>query len=826
MLKEDIRKSKRGTMMTRKLDEREIDKIFEEFGLYMNDDRYSILDQYEKIITNRNDYGKLDDKDKFFDTFSLILDEMIDICDKYQENILDLWLDDEEKDNMLKIFLSEISVRDLEYNKILEQLDIVRNAEFSYMLTEEYRNKKIEDYSNNSKKGIDYKCIVNDIKKDIIQKYDIISRQDSCNLLEIINLIVENDRCLNDEESYILDGKKIDLNEVKSNLEKERKLLQGILDNMNPYEGISLKELDYIDDYIYIDSLYIKFFALVRKWFITHNDMDLKEIIKMLTEDIMYGISFVVDPPQVYGDKYKKLYSSEIDSSLCEWIININQYIENRKEYIDVYLKEKKKDDELKKKAISAIKKLACWGKCEDEMVDCDWQCHKFLNEYMTNSKLNYESMSVYDFCLESDKMDINKDVNIREDDVEKLGYIYDVLDEKIESFMCDKDNNSNEGCVFNEDDIKEYIQYTRSLSLDEALLTGRLAFKYIVSNIEIINLMKLVLREMLNEDNKYGVAYELLANIMDIVVTFEYNNPHVFFDKADSEAMISVTEKYKIQKVMELNFKFVTSFAKNDIEELMKCKKEIRPLYLSEFPWLIEEFDRNIEMVIEKLRQQILEQNVLLVKKDALDFLNTYNCGNMLSDHMKKTFITAEYLFNKYIEKKEADSEMDYSFISIMYYQVLEIALNELIFSRYVSQIDIDITLDEAANYFGKYKDDKKNVSFYMTSRGYGTNKVYTCKKSIELGNLGHFLKLIDKNIYLEKFISEEYKRCNKQKLLKLGDNILNIKDRRNNAAHGVYVNYETSKEDKVIIYTTSSEFEESVQIRNLLIDLLIALG
>lgn len=814
--------------MDRNFNDKEIEKILYEFELAFISFG-SPKEFFADFLREKEDYAKLQEKNIFFKEMCLLVDELEKVWCAYHEKTLCLGKEHdsfEKKRSILNEAFNKTKVADLDYISVLEKYSLVANAQAEYFFSNENKEKIRLNQLETEEHWKECQKQVRRIRKDVAVRYDILSKDDSMNLLDKIETMLNDIQMVYSDGIYRIGKEYIDLNSIQEGLEHISDYFQGILDEINQFEYVRIDELEYLDQ-LYVDLEYLRLLALIIRWLITYSENDLNLIFKLLMDSSLGGLQRNFENISLYANRYESVMASKIDDELKKWIIYVNQYIEARKEYISVYLAEKEIDDSVKRSTLEKIKNLPCWEKCDKEdksSESCQSECQKIFSEYRSRSKLLRNAMSVHDFCHENDVYK-EDDVKYPINHFEVPEYCLDYLDSRITEYLKNHPGRVTEDIKESEQFYTEYFEFTRNLSEEEKLDTGKYAFELLFSKVELLNLMKILLREASEKESQYEAAYNLIADTVDTIVATEYQYPHVFYDRADSEALFSSTEKYKLMKNMELLFKFSTSIANNDIEALMNCRKEFRPLYLTDCPWLIEKFDECIEQVVEKIRCITGQQSETNMENTGFGLDDEYSNGMELSEHMKKTLSTAEFLFKTYIDGEEERSDMDYSFISIMYYQSLEIALNELLFSKYTSTIPNEIDISTAVDFFGKNKGDQKNVKYYMTGNGYGDSRKYSCKNSIELGNLGHFLLLVNKNDTLCKFVTTKYKRADKEKLTELGNKILLIKDRRNDAAHGVYVNFDTSKEDKFIIYSKDSSYDTSVHVRNLLIELFSAL-
>ena len=166
---------------------------------------------------------------------------------------------------------------------------------------------------------------------------------------------------------------------------------------------------------------------------------------------------------------------------------------------------------------------------------------------------------------------------------------------------------------------------------------------------------------------------------------------------------------------------------------------------------------------------------------------------------------VTAEYLYDEYIERKKPIEGWDYSFISVLYYQVLEGVLNHYIYKPYIKEYAESITKDNKEDFFGRAK-----------CCNIGRNNSFSLKKVIELGPMGYLLKESDKITFLRDFIIREHTGVNVQDLVMYGTKLLEASERRNHAAHAKQLLYEEARDDRNIVYSMEI-ISYSEELRNM---------
>lgn len=245
----------------------------------------------------------------------------------------------------------------------------------------------------------------------------------------------------------------------------------------------------------------------------------------------------------------------------------------------------------------------------------------------------------------------------------------------------------------------------------------------------------------------------------------------------------------------------------------------------------------------IDILINSLMDETINLISKKSdfdnedLDFDSLCNkLTKELGDKYKyvegssfKSLSTAEYLYELFINNKNGmDPNKDYSCISILYYKALEDALNKIIYVPYYNaelkpiykiqnwenKANTEIILDrlpgeEKALY-------KIKNSYYHENRSTGC---WELANRLMIGNLGFLLKerTLPKALYsfLGKIMTGDIKlNCNI-----LSNGLLNVKDNRNNAAHGGnIINYQKVTDDKRDVFT----LEQIGEYKRLLLQLL----
>lgn len=312
------------------------------------------------------------------------------------------------------------------------------------------------------------------------------------------------------------------------------------------------------------------------------------------------------------------------------------------------------------------------------------------------------------------------------------------------------------------------------------------------------------------------------------------YKTRHYLIDEIDtSELLRGILTKlyFMINRITEIRQK--ENFTKQDLIEALELKRDV--LYNSVDIMADESYQlRRMEKLLNRFIQEII---MLISEKTKAGFEEVSSRVRAeLGEKYKyvegsafKSLATAEYLYELLVDVKEPDPKMDYSCISILYYKALEDSLNKLIYKPYYkeyltlipeisrwdgrSNIVIDYlpfnsrrckTEGEAIN------DIRKN--YFKPGKDKG---VYIPVDVLTLGSFSYLLNPRNTPKKLQSFlnsvIKDRYNSCST-----LSWEILQIKDNRNNAAHGGNIIYiDQVKEDKAHIYT----LEEAAKYKKLLL-------
>lgn len=222
------------------------------------------------------------------------------------------------------------------------------------------------------------------------------------------------------------------------------------------------------------------------------------------------------------------------------------------------------------------------------------------------------------------------------------------------------------------------------------------------------------------------------------------------------------------------------------------------------------------MQQIVEKIKTTIQKMDLYddLYKSVSKEFL-PYSGEMIQYPKILNSLVSAEYLYRQYIEKKEPKSSFDYSCISVMYYLSLEDFANKLVYSKY--EIEVLSNIGLKSPYEKKWKEN--DYSDYVSSYdAFWDKKTKSFKKTCEIGTLGYLLKKIFDEKYLRDFLTNTYNGIDIKKLQNYGEKLIDVAQRRNNAAHGGnYLTQSDVLKDKENVYSVSME-----EIKGLIFELL----
>lgn len=292
--------------------------------------------------------------------------------------------------------------------------------------------------------------------------------------------------------------------------------------------------------------------------------------------------------------------------------------------------------------------------------------------------------------------------------------------------------------------------------------------------------------------DNYVKIRDFYIGNIFEHRVYYEENKKYL--DSSISE--IIENDSKTIHTLSNSFLNLSTAILSNDLEILINSKKECLSLLkgrLTEEQF--EYYDQYIQRVIESIQNKIKQENsyITLYKNISNEFLK-YSSELIIYPNLLDSLVSAEYLYNQYVNNNEPLNNFDYSCISIMYYMALEEFLNKIIYTQYSTSILINYAK-------GNWKEIVSSPTNFWDSK----NKCY--KKHCEIGNLGYLLEKIKQEKIFNEYMRNKFPNLVIDDVIDYGKKLKNIANRRNNAAHGAHIlSYKTVKEDKEIVFIIDS--------------------
>lgn len=659
------------------------------------------------------------------------------------------------------------------------------------------------------------KNIIESIRTDVKSIYDLLDRAqvESINVIEELDSFIYKQNLLK-EGKYIVDGVEFDIQkELKDYFEWYEEECNKIVDsymggNEDYYFFSPEKELlDYFDWDFQNYILYAQFV----KWSLTDDEDDLENFLEILEEKFIEGFLCPVDREEYWRNEYSQFDNLNVDERLVEWTIYVNRFYDVYKNYISIYLQNRGTEDRVELLEQSEIWDTDCIFsriRCIEDNAPYDVWFIKKVNEN-PDKKMELWRELINGCNFEKKYYETyNNVINDSEEILEEIKSIRDLL--------CDSEkyNKFWKNCELTP---KEYINLTRDLSEEKKFYTGKNAYWDLIQNIEAINISKWIIKSLIKINSDYEFLYKSINNIQDKLVKLVYGDRVEYEEQSVSQiAATGAIEHYKKQCLMEITARLIEYIAKEDIEGMMQCKKDIMPLCKTLTPWLNESIEKNILVITKRLEKVVSET----VEFKSIQKNITESFSKVLPDDVLHTLSTAEYLYNIYIVNQEKKNNWDYSFVSILYYQVLEKTSNILIYQEYLSDIKGKLDVNNYEKYFGKAICGKK----YYDKRK--RENVYIVKESLELGPTSFLINEIkNDDVEFAKFIKRRYPEADFLKLLELSEEMESASKRRNNAAHPYIIDYETAKEDKVVVYENES-YKESKKLHDLFVRIIQILG
>ena len=254
----------------------------------------------------------------------------------------------------------------------------------------------------------------------------------------------------------------------------------------------------------------------------------------------------------------------------------------------------------------------------------------------------------------------------------------------------------------------------------------------------------------------------------------------------------------------------FVEAVAGDNIEALLQAKQKYIKR-LSDFT------SAEQQEKIDELTQQVVEKIIVTIQKlDDYDTLYRtvsqeflpYATVLLQHPHILSSLVSAEYLYQQYVEKKDPNNKFDYSCISIMYYMSLEDFINKLVYTPYVDEVLSRLGFRKPSDDREKWKKWKNGgyKEYVSSAIAFWNKNNHAFKRSCEIGNLGFLLEGIRSETKFETFLLAKYPKADMNKVQGYGTKLRSVAPRRNEAAHGGnYLSYTDALTDKENVYNIS---------------------
>lgn len=359
-----------------------------------------------------------------------------------------------------------------------------------------------------------------------------------------------------------------------------------------------------------------------------------------------------------------------------------------------------------------------------------------------------------------------------------------------------------------------EYIKKTRRMSKQRAMMTGKDAFQNLKEALEPVNMLRMLIKKKVKNDHNYKAALDYLSKTFEEMVDTIYGSFYEYEDMSFVSNEMYKSLHYRTSYVFKVMASLLTATSEDDIDSLLQGKKELIPYMLQAAPDKLTEIETAIEKICSKIIDVAKNNNLInQSRKIIIEFFEKTFPKLVLPDNIFDTLATAEYLYTEYIDGKEPDNGWDYSFISILYYQVLESILNNFIYKPYIKAYTDSITMENTEEFFVK-----------ANCFNLGKTGKFFIKESIELGVMGHLLRDLDKNINLTNFLTKTYPQISVTEIPLYGKKVLEVSARRNLAAHSSKVDYENAKIDRYIVYDNDT-IKFTGKLRNMVNSVLVLL-
>ncbi|MBQ3761700.1 MAG: hypothetical protein II875_06800 [Clostridia bacterium] len=376
------------------------------------------------------------------------------------------------------------------------------------------------------------------------------------------------------------------------------------------------------------------------------------------------------------------------------------------------------------------------------------------------------------------------------------------------------------------------YFQMLRYKSLypknDNALVRQKAIYHHNygvwVKTVDVMSILSQTVSIIFSKTDKeimgFGVSREAILELSDNIKKYkEYFSGLIFkhkefYDNMRQKYSFLVLDTYE-HSAMRVNesinelIQFTSAVLSNNIEELLLAKQQFVSR-LSGFLSEDQELMLNAYMtrVVEKIKEEVRKLDVysILYANITNDF-KSYAQHLLMYPEIFCSLVSAEYLYQQYVESKTPNDKFDYSCISIMYYMALEDFANKLLYTAYAINV-----LDENTRLV------RNDYTLYVShDKKFWDGKNHCYKKTCEIGDLGYLLCALDIETEYKKYLISQYPNIDIQQLKQYGSKLRSIAPRRNEAAHGgKLITYPVVCKDKQDVYNTSID-----QSRGLIMEL-----
>jgi len=264
-----------------------------------------------------------------------------------------------------------------------------------------------------------------------------------------------------------------------------------------------------------------------------------------------------------------------------------------------------------------------------------------------------------------------------------------------------------------------------------------------------------------------------------------------------------SIEEAFLIEKEASESLKFLQGNCPEDIKilfeeiiettastiEKLMCKKASEKNgMISISRDGIEDKTYELFIVLEKKTERLIDQKAFKTIKDkVISFI-----------------YTGEVLYNSFIINPNIteSKEIDYGIISLEYYKAVEYLTNQMFYKPYIPYIEKDDDIDKKQKYYICSKQGK-------------------AKEQLEFGTIANVLSNISKMPNYESFLYD--RGISVVKLREFAEDMIKLKDERNQSAHPYQKSLNRAKKDRAYIYEDDISIEKNtaISIRELLFSL-----